>query len=150
MTYENLEIKDKKVLSKVLLPANSIILEFKGDILLKQNILNFNDVLQISLTQFLSLSGEMDDLVRHNCNPTCGLRIIGTRALLVSLYDIKPGMEITFDYSTSSNLTKEEWEMECFCQSEMCRQKISGFQYLSDDLKKSYISKKIVPLYLIK
>lgn len=141
--------KGRGVYSKVLLPAGQVILEFKGDIIQKKDIQNYGEVLQISEKNYLGLSGSLDDYINHSCDPNCGLRIVGSRALLVSLYDIKPDTEITFDYSTSSNDTKEEWTLDCACGSVKCRKKISGYQYLDKDLKSFYESKKIVPNYLI-
>lgn len=151
---KNLELRDagkkgKGVFSKVFLPAGTVILEFKGDIIQKKDIKNYGEVLQITESSYLGLSGSIDDYVNHSCDPNCGLRIVANRALLVSLWDIKPDMEITFDYSTSSNDTKEEWELNCSCGSVKCRKKISGYQFLDKELKFFYESKKVVPNYLI-
>lgn len=154
MFYKNLETKvtDKKgkgVFAKVHFLAGQIILEFKGDIIKKADITNYGEVLQITDDTYLGLSGSVDDYINHSCDPNCGLRIVGNRALLVSLYDIQAGSEITFDYSTSSNDKKDDWELECACGSIKCRTKISGYQYLDAALKKEYESKGIVPNYLV-
>ncbi len=150
----NLEIKETKkgkgIYSKVFLPADHVILEFKGDIISKDQIKNYMDALQITEKTYLGLSGDVDDYVHHSCNPNCGLHIVGNRALLVALWDVKAGDEVTFDYSTSSNDTKDEWELACVCGTSKCRKKISGYQYLDDATKNYYESRGVVPSYLIR
>ena len=151
---KNLETKitDKKgkgVFAKVHFPSWQVILEFKGDIIKKADVKNFGEVLQITDNTYLGSSGSIDDYINHSCDPNCGLRIVGNRALLVSLYDIPAGTEITFDYSTSSNDKKDDWELECACGSIKCRKKISGYQYLDKEIKSYYESKGVVPEYLV-
>ncbi len=152
----NLEVRDTKtkrgrgIYSKVFFPADQVILEFKGDIIGKDKIKDYMDVLQITESTYLGMSGEVDDYINHSCNPNCGLRIVGNRALLVSLWSIKADDEITFDFSTSSNDAKEEWEMNCLCGAAKCRKVISGYQYLDDATKEYYESRNVVPSYLIR
>jgi len=151
--HQNLEIRDTKrgkgVYSKVALPAGQIILEFKGEIIEKKNVKDYMEYLQITESTYLGLSGELDDYVNHSCSPNCGLKITGNRALLISLWDIKADAEITFDYSTSSNDAKDDWELSCLCGAFNCRKKISGYQHLSPEAKSFYENKKVVPTYLI-
>lgn len=155
--HKNLKIKETKergkgLFSEVHLPAGDVIFEFGGDILtgaqVRERKIDFNHTLQIGIDKYLGLSGDMDDFINHSCNPNCGVRIVGSRALLVTLWEIQPGMELTFDYSTTSNDTKESWSLNCLCHSANCRKVISGYQYLEDKLKDFYESKNVVPDYL--
>lgn len=155
--HKNLKIKETKdkgrgLFSEVPLAAGDIIFEFGGDILtaaqVKERKIDFNNTLQIGLDKYLGLSGDLDDYINHSCNPNCGVRIVGSRALLLTLWEVKPGMELTFDYSTTSSDTKENWTLNCLCGSANCRKEISGYQYLDASLKDFYESRNVVPDYL--
>lgn len=140
----------KGVFTEVEIPANTPILEVKGKIFNNQDIANMDPtyILQVGYDSFIGPSGAADDFVNHSCSPNCRLHIVGNRAILYSLYVIPKGAELTFDYSTSSTDTIERWSMECKCGSFKCRKLISGFQYLPEDLKKEYISKRMVPIFM--
>jgi len=156
--HNNLEIRDippkgKGVFAKVDLLANEVIFEVIGDVVTADqmgNISNpkYNDYLQISKDAYIGLSGDIDDFVNHSCNPNCALRIVGNRALLHTLYVVKAGREITFDYSVTSSETTDQWAMKCNCGAFACRDIISGYQYLNDTEKKCYESLGIVPTYV--
>ena len=149
---KNLEIKNAGLFSKVFFPAKTIILEFGGIIYSKSDAkmpTDATDYLQIGEDIYLGLSGDIDDSINHSCAPNCGLRILGKRALLTTLWEINPGTQITFDWSSSSNETKEEWQMKCNCKVFNCRGIISGYQYLDAKTKEFYESRKVVPDYLI-
>lgn len=156
----NLEIKDTKskgkgVYSKILIPAQTIIFELAGKVIQRDELSKYSpsDValfFQIGADIFLSKSGDLDDYMNHSCNPNCGLKIVGHRALLVSLYQINPGDEITWDYSTTSNDTNDSWQMKCGCEDYNCRKVISGFNYLSTEEKNKYIKLGVVPSYVSK
>jgi hypothetical protein len=64
------------------------------------------------------------------------------------LHVIKAGTEITFDYSTSSTDSMDEWKMACLCGSINCRKEISGYHYLNDGVKKRYEDIGVIPKYL--
>ena len=76
------------------------------------------------------------------------LHIVGKRAFLYSLYVIKANSELTFDYSTSSTDTYDTWKMNCKCCYIKCRKVISGFDYLSDEIKEKYKEKNMIPLFI--
>lgn len=154
----NLEIKDapgkgKGVFSKSFIPSKTIIFEVKGKVVDRKDLSKYNDTInffQIGQDTFLSKSGDLDDYMNHSCNPNCGLQITGHRALIIALYDIAPGAEITWDYSTTSTDQLNEWQMSCSCGDYNCRSTISGFSYLTEQQKENYIKLGIVPKYLIK
>lgn len=75
---------------------------------------------------------EPELLINHSCNPNTGFVNDTT---LVAIRDIKPGEQLTFDYSTVGT---DGWEMDCLCGEPGCRGRIVDFRYLSDELKKKY------------
>jgi SET domain-containing protein len=153
--HENLKVVDiprkgKGVIVLADIPANTVIFEFKGNKFTRESMIHDETyVLQVGSNKFLGPSGDLDDYINHSCNPNCGLNIMGDRAFLFSIHLIRYGSEITFDYSTSSNDTLDQWKMECKCGDFKCRKVISGYQYLDKELKERYEKMGIVPSYLI-
>lgn len=156
----NLELKTtvdkgKGIFSKITFPIGAVIFEVTGNIVQKSSIPlpyapETDNYFQIGKDFYIGLSGSFDDFINHSCNPNCWIDIVGTRAFIIALHQIEAGRELTFDYSTTSNETLEEWQMQCKCGTYGCRKIISGFQYLDDSLKNKYISAGIIPDYLIK
>lgn len=144
-----IKIVNNKVIATTVIPANYPVLEFKGDLFDKLQH-SHDKVLQININKFLGPSGSVDDIVRHSCNPNCSLYIIGRRAFLYSMYVITTNSEVTFDYSTSSTATLEEWQMKCYCNSYNCRKIISGYSSLPEDVKNKYDQLGIVPDFVKK
>lgn len=138
------------VFADIDIPAQQPIIEVTGDIHTKETMPDPDHPAwyQISNKLFIGPSGGKDDFVNHSCDPNCYLYIVGKRAILYSLYSIREGVELTFDYSTTSNESMDEWCMKCLCGSPKCRKVISGYQYLNPDLKAEYESKGMVPMYL--
>jgi len=136
----------KGVFTEVDIPSQSPILEISGDLFTgwADNV----DYLQINNKNYKKLSGGIEDHIRHNCDPNCYVYAVGNRAIIYSLYVIKKGSEITFDYSTTSTERLDQWQMECKCNSYKCRKLISGFGTLSKELQEEYRKKGIVPLYI--
>lgn len=132
------------------IPANKPIIQVNGEIHTKKTMPDPNHPAwcQISPTLFIGPSGSYDDYVNHSCEPNSYLCIVGKRAILYSLFLIRAGSEITFDYSTTSTQSLDEWNMACFCGTQKCRNIISGYQYLEPDLKKIYESRGMIPMYL--
>lgn len=154
-----LEIKEtnkgKGVFTKAPIAPGTVVFEAKGTILtgsqLPDALTPENDhYLQVGKNAYLGPSGDIDDFFNHSCNPNCGIRIVGHRALVLALYEIKAGSELTFDYATTSNETMDTWKMDCSCGDCNCRKTISGFSYLSEPQQQYYIRFGIVPDYLTK
>ena len=148
-----LKIKPSKigngVFTDIIIPGNSLILEFKGNIYSRKS-LNYgpHQYLQIGNDSYQGPSGEVDDYINHSCDPNCFLHIVGNRAFLYSLHQISENGELTFDYSTSSTESHDEWCMKCCCSSMKCRKDISGYQYLNEELKNIYKNKGLLPLFI--
>lgn len=133
------------------IPAHTPIVEFKGNICFYKDLpKNCDNYLQIGPDRFMVPTGTIKgiDFINHSCEPNCNMQVIGNRAILFSLVVIPVGMQLTFDYSTTSTDTLDEWKMECACGSPKCRKIISGYQYLSDDKKKEYVQRGMVPIFI--
>ncbi len=138
----------KCVVTSIDIPAKSPILEMRGDRLSDISHLDPTYCLQVGNSMFLGPSGDIDDFINHSCNPNCYLHIVGSRAILYSLYEIKANSELTFDYSLSSTDTHDSWSLACKCGDPNCRKTISGFQYLDENVKDRYKKLGIIPIFI--
>lgn len=138
------------VFTTVDIAANVPIIEVTGTVYAEQDLPNPNDpsLLQVGPNTFIGPSGTVDDHINHSCNPNCMVHIVGNRAIVYSMYLIKAGTELTFDYSTSSTDTRDKWNMKCKCDSHNCRENISGYQYLDVKLQEEYKQRGMIPLFL--
>lgn len=155
MYSQYLEIRDckggKGVFSTVRIPANTMILEVSGPVLLDREIPDINDpaLLQIGPNTFIGASGGADDYINHSCNPNCKMHVVGNRAFLYSLYVIPVDGELTFDYATTSTDTLDTWQMNCKCGFNKCRKVISGYQYLDTPTVEKYKNNGMLPFYIL-
>jgi len=141
----------KGLYSEIEIPANKPIIEFKGKICLTKNLpVDCEDYLQIGPDRFMTPNGSATgvDFINHSCHPNCVLKAIGNRVILYSLYVIPKGGQLTVDYSTTSTDDLDTWSMACKCGHPKCRKIISGVQYLSDQQKKEYAEKGLLPLFI--
>jgi hypothetical protein len=142
------------VISKVGFSAGTKIFEFRGDVLSTAQLSSRHpsdvvDFLQIGSDRWISKSGSFDDYISHNCNPTCYVRIVGSRAILTTLHAITPGMRIDFDWSTTSVERLDEWQMPCKCGYIRCRKVISGIQSVPKEIAQAYKAAGILPSYVL-
>lgn len=147
MSYKNhLKKVGDKVIVTTTIPAECPILEFKGDIFKKETLKHGQEqILQIGPDIYLGPSGEIDDYIRHSCNPNCLIHIIGNRAILYSMYKIIEGMEVTFDYSTTCD---DDYSNNCNCGEFRCRKKIENVKSLREEDLQNYNKFGAIPLYL--
>jgi len=136
--------------TSIMIPAEVPILEVRGDIYSSDTLPKpvHPATLQIGRDSFIGATGAGVDHVNHSCNPNCSLHVVGNRAFLYSLHVMPADSELTFDYSTSSTDTLDQWKLDCKCGSFNCRKVISGYQYLSDELKTEYEKRGMVPMFL--
>jgi len=143
--------KGDGVITTVGLKSNIPIYQFSGDLFSRETISHeYSLHIQIGLNKFMGPSGGIDDYINHSCNPNCALHIVGGRAILYTIMPIAAGTEITYDYSVTSDDSKDDFNMKCNCKEHNCRKFISGFKYLDDDTKKRYQDLNIVPKYILK
>jgi hypothetical protein len=101
--------------------------------------------LQIGPDLYMGESGQADDFVNHCCEPNAGMRIDGTEVRLIAIKEIKPGQQISFDYSTT--MDEDDFEFDCLCGSPNCRGKIRDFKHLPAAIRKQYADLGVVPIY---
>lgn len=137
------------VFATIEIPAGTPIVEPTGTIYTSETLPDPNDpnVLQVGPNDYLNISGHLR-YINHSCDPNCRFSVVGSRAILYSLYVIPAGAELTFDYSTTSTDTHEMWKMDCTCGSNKCRKVISGYQYLEPSLLEEYKKKNMLPLFI--
>lgn len=155
MFKQHLSMKPSKIgnglFTNITIPANSPILELTGNISTWDKIVDKEHpaIIQISDNTYLGPSGDIDDYINHSCNPNCKIQIVGHRSILYSIYVITANTELTFDYSTTSTDSIDDWKMNCLCGDFNCRKLISGFQYLDNKIQESYRKNGILPLFMI-
>jgi uncharacterized protein len=150
----NLILREGKVFAKCPLPAKTKIFEFSGDVLTTNQLATRHpsdvvDFLQIGIDKWISKSGTFDDYIAHSCNPNCYVKVVGNRAILTTLYNILPMMEICWDYSTTSTENLLEWSMDCKCGYVRCRKVISGIQSVPVAIQQEYERMGILPDYVL-
>ena len=91
--------------------------------------------LQIAEDLFLAspAAAEDADLFNHSCEPNLG---ISGSIMLVTLRDIAPGEEMTFDYAMCD--ADDYDEFECACGSGACRRKVTGNDWMLPELQDRY------------
>lgn len=77
--------------------------------------------------------------LNHCCEPNTGVLDCTE---IIALTEIEPGVELTFDYSTS--MAEDGWEMDCSCGSRICRGRISDFKYLPIERQLYYLERDVV------
>lgn len=86
--------------------------------------------------------------INHSCDPNCGIKLINSRVLVVSIRDIRAGEEITYNYSTA--MDSGNWRMDCLCGSAQCRGLITDFKLLNPTIQTKYIRLGVVPEFILK
>lgn len=70
--------------------------------------------------------------LNHSCEPNLGVK---GQIAFVALRDIDPGEELTCDYAMTDD---EPYEMECNCGAAVCRQVITGHDWMRKELQRKY------------
>jgi uncharacterized protein len=91
-------------------------------------------VLQVDENHYLLSEVEgWADWVNHCCQPNAGLR---GQVTLVAMRDIEAGEEICYDYAMSDGSSYDGFE--CHCQAPGCRRRVSGDDWMLDELWERY------------
>lgn len=144
---QDVDGKGKGVFTRRHFQSGEAILRFKGDIVGLDQVEDHGKYLQVERHLFLGSSGEIDDFVNHSCEPNCGVTMRQGKLVLISIREIQPREELTFDYSTW--MACDYWEMDCLCGTTRCRRKIKDFKYLPRELRQEYIDLDVVPDYVL-
>ncbi|NCN07479.1 SET domain-containing protein [Candidatus Falkowbacteria bacterium] len=113
-----------------------------------------SDPLQIGDETYLDLE-ELYRSINHSCDPNS---YISGENKLKALKAIKPGEEITFDYSTTMNDNEAKllesdsilWTCKCKCGAKNCRKIIDQFKTLPQCRQKFYLDNKLAPDFILK
>lgn len=76
---------------------------------------------------------EPADFINHSCDPNAG---IDGQICVVAMRSITAGEEITFDYAMADSSPIDEFE--CSCNSPHCRKKVTGSDWLIQELWQRY------------
>ncbi|MFT7184327.1 MAG: hypothetical protein ACI9QC_000666 [Oceanicoccus sp.] len=120
-----------------------------GDIVMNDPIVrelteNSQHAAQIEANRFVQHGGLIPN-VNHSCSPNCGIIInpeTGAHGF-VAVRPIKPGDELTFDYSTR-NLEISYFDSECLCDSDNCRATLKGWKDLSQEEKDAILASNVL------
>ncbi len=105
-------------------------------------------VLQIGQSTYLDMTGETGARLVHACDPSCGVLILPSRLVVLSLRAMSEGEQLTIDYATTSTENHYTWSQDCGCGAPACRRRISGFPTLPPAIQARYVALGIVPGYL--
>jgi SET domain-containing protein len=126
--------------AKSTIPAGTTIAAFGGFVVDRATLNTFADdrqsrSIQIDDDLFLVSSEvpEPGDMFNHSCEPTCGL--LGA-TLVVTMREVQPGEELTFDYATCD--TQDYDEFYCQCGLPTCRGTITGRDWMLPELQDKY------------
>lgn len=98
---------------------------------------NHSHASQIGKNRYV-LHGGLVPKVNHSCDPNCGVRVNETGAHdFVAMREIIPDEEITFDYAMR-NYSVDNFERMCQCGAKNCRDRITGWKDLPEEIKKKY------------
>lgn len=128
-----------------------LILLFHGDVITEDQLpvpypCDFDYFLQIGPGRYLGPSGGIDDFVNHSCHPNAGVLITPARVTLIAVSHIRPGDQVTFDYSLTMDAFP--YEMVCLCGSKFCRHVVRNFVDLPRALQLHYERMGLVPAYI--
>jgi hypothetical protein len=76
---------------------------------------------------------EPGDMLNHSCEPNCG--VLG-QMLIVSMRDIEPGEELSFDYAMCDASDYDEFR--CLCGQPACRGVVTGSDWRDPALQEKY------------
>jgi uncharacterized protein len=149
--YEIIDIAEgrlgKKVYATVPLIKDTLILKFTGMPINFEQALGLGDkesfALQVRKDAYVYLD-EPSRYFNHSCEPNCGVR---PDLYLIAMWDIKPGEELTYDYSTT--MLERRWTMECRCGQSACRRVVTDFDLLPADRRQYYISRGVVQEFIV-
>jgi len=138
--------KENKIYTKYKIDKNTPIIEFSGTIFYGEKKYSENELLDLPKDKYLGPSGNLDDCIRHSCNPNTRIEIVNTRAFLYSIKTIKANEEITFDYST---IIKSDNTFDCNCKNYNCRKVISNIKSFNKELLEKYKNQKMIPTFIL-
>jgi hypothetical protein len=111
---------------------------------------DFEHCLQIGPDRFLGPSGDLDDFTNHSCEPSTRVEVDSDgRANLWTVRDLRPGDEITFDYSSVQVLDSRFRIESCRCGARSCRRRIGDFTRLEASEQERFRREGLCPSYVL-
>lgn len=107
----------------------------------------YDDPFEIGRGRYIALD-PVPIAANHSCNPNAGIR--GTDEL-IAIRAIRPGDEITYDYSTTVGDTAEDelpWTMRCRCGAQRCRKSIGNWRTLPKARLHAYLRLDALPSFI--
>jgi hypothetical protein len=112
------------------IPTGIAIAEYKGEAIEYEEALRREDpccanhsiyVFEMSAGRYIdaAVDGNSSRYINHSCEPNCRISREDGRPVVVSLRNIQPGEELTYDYDHAP-----EFRMKCMCGSKLCRGQI--------------------------
>jgi uncharacterized protein len=137
----------KGLFATTLINKDEQILEFTGSVISFENNPQkiqdqLGNPLQIGPNEYIDIA-EPGVLANHSCLPNAGIR---NDRFLIAFEDILPGQEILYDYSTT--MDEDSWTLDCKCGNSNCRNIITDFKYLPQDLQKKYFELNVVQSFI--
>lgn len=136
--------KGQGLFAREFIPNGGLILTFRGP-RLEEMPPGPDLFLQVGPNQYIGPSGGADDYPNHSCEPN-GVVLLEPTPCLISLEDIHPGEEITFDYSLTC--ADPQWSMTCNCGAPNCRRLIGPYWDMPQSLRDRYEALGFTPAYL--
>ncbi len=112
--------------------------------LMQNGRLNEDDPLHISKNYFLVLD-KLPRALNHSCDPNCGFQ---SPTKLVAIKKIRPGDELTYDYSTVVPAVAINWSMKCLCKAPRCRRQIGSIATLPNANYRQYLKLSVIPNWI--
>jgi hypothetical protein len=98
--------------------------------------------------RYLDPHGELGAFANHSCRPNTMLvrrgRALDVRAMRV----IRPGDEVTHDYSTCLG-ADDTWTMRCNCGERGCRGRVGRFDRLPERVLQAYVCLGAIPAAIL-
>lgn len=105
--------------------------------------------IQVSERHYLDpRTGHTIFLVNHSCRPNSGMVCEDGVFSMKAIRHIKPGDEVTWDYSTT--MDDGTWTMKCLCGEPSCRKLIGDYRHLPHDVKGQYKQLGVIPNFLLR
>jgi hypothetical protein len=137
----------KGLFASVDIPKNTVITLVSG------RPMTFSETIELKERESHSLQVGIDQYImceppfiysNHSCEPNCGLT---PNLEVIALRHIKQGEELLWDYSTS--MLERHWTMQCRCGSARCRNLVTDFDLLPEQLQDHYIRLNIVLPFIL-
>ena len=131
-------IHGKGVFAKRAIPKGSRIIEYKGERVLKKDLIN--DMVEgltslayvMNFSETIAIDGERNGndarFINHSCEPNCTVYYFNETPFIYALREIQQGEELNFDYLLGTDNEKTVFDIEqkkemfpCKCGADSCR-----------------------------